>query len=63
MKRLRHFGQKTFQPSTFLMNDETFTVCFFTFVIFYDDVTLKVVEIIDFCKKFLKGLLNAFYDV
>ena len=39
------------------------TVCFLSFVIFYDDVTLKVVEIIDFRKKFLKGMVDAFYDV
>ena len=40
-----------------------YTVCFFSFVIFYDDVTLKVVEIIDFCKKFLKGMVDAFYVI
>ena len=39
------------------------TVCFFLFVIFYDDVILKVVEIIDFRKKFLKGMLDAFYVI
>ena len=46
---------------TFLSNNST--VCFFSFVIFYDDVTLKVVEIIDFRKKFLNGMVDAFYDV
>ena len=39
------------------------TVCFFSFVKFYDDVTQKVVEIIDFCKKFLEGMVDAFYDM
>ena len=40
------------------------TVCFFSFVIFYDNITLiKVVERIDFRKKFLKGMVDAFYDV
>ena len=42
---------------------QTSTVCFFSFVIFYDNVTLKVVEIIDFCKKNLKGKVDAFCDV
>ena len=37
------------------------TVCFFSFVIFYDDVTKKVAEIIDFRKKSLKGRVDAFY--
>ena len=32
--------------------DTRHTVCFFSFVIFYDDVILKVVEIIDFRKSF-----------
>ena len=41
----------------------SFTVCFFSFVIFYDDVILKVVELIDFRKKFLKGMVDAFYVI
>ena len=40
-----------------------YTVCFFSFVIFYDDITQKVLEIIVFWKKFLKDIGNAFYDV
>ena len=40
-----------------------FTVCFFLIVIFYDDVILKVVHIIDFRKKFPKGMVNAFYVI
>ena len=39
------------------------TVCFFTFVKFYDDVIQKLVEIIDFRKKFLEDMRDAFYDV
>ena len=40
-----------------------YTVCFFSFVIFYDDVTKKVVEIIDFRKTFLGGMVDAFHDM
>ena len=40
-----------------------FIVCFFLSVIFYDDVTQKVVEIIDFCKKFQGGMVDRFYDM
>ena len=36
---------------------------FVSFVIFYDDVILKIVEIIDFRKKFLKGMVDAFYVI
>ena len=36
---------------------------FVSFVIFYDDVILKIVEIIDFRKKFLKGTVDAFYVI
>ena len=39
------------------------TVCFFSFGIFYDDVIPKVLEIIEFWKKFLEDIGNAFYDV
>ena len=39
------------------------TVCFFTFVKFYDDVTQKVVEIINFRKMSLEGVVDAFYDM
>ena len=39
------------------------TVCFFSFEILYDDVTQKVVEIIDFCIKFLGGMVDAFCDM
>ena len=39
------------------------TVCFFSFVIFYNDETQKVVEIIDFRKKFQGGMVDAFYDM
>ena len=39
------------------------TVYLFSFVIFYDNVILKVVEIIDFRKKFLKGMVDAFYVI
>ena len=39
------------------------TVCFFSFGIFYDDVTPRVLEIIEFWKKFLEDIGNAFYDV
>ena len=39
------------------------TVCFFSFVKFYDDVTQKVVEIIDFRKLSLEGIVDAFYDM
>ena len=42
---------------------EEITVCFFSFEIFYDDVNPKVFEIIDLRKKFLKGMVDAFYDV
>ena len=45
-------------PSIFHCN----TVCFFTFVKFYDDVFQEVVEIIDFWKKFWEGMRDAFYD-
>ena len=38
------------------------TVCFFSFVKFFDGVTQKVVEIIDICKMSLEGIVNAFYD-
>ena len=38
-----------------------YTVCFFSFVIFYDDITEKVIKIIDFRKKFLEGIVDAFY--
>ena len=38
---------------------DIYTVCFFSFVKFYDDVTRKVVEIINFCKKFLDGIVDA----
>ena len=40
-----------------------FTVCFFSFVKFYDNVTQKVVEIIDFRKMSLEGIVDAFYDM
>ena len=36
---------------------------FVSFVIFYDDVILKIVEIIDFRKKFLNGMVDAFYII
>ena len=36
---------------------------FVSFVIFYDDVILEIVEIIDFRKKFLKGMVDAFYVI
>ena len=39
------------------------TVCFFPFGILYDDIASKVLKIIEFCKKFLKEMGNAFYDV
>ena len=39
------------------------TVWFFTFGIFYDDITQKVIEIIEFWKKFLKDSVNAFCDM
>ena len=39
-----------------------YTVCFFSFVKFYNNVTRKVVEIINFCKKFLDGMVDAFAD-
>ena len=39
------------------------TVCFFSFVKFYDDVNQKVVEIIDFRKMSLEGIVDAFYDM
>ena len=39
-----------------------FTVCFFSFVKFFDDVTRKVIEIINFCQKFLEGMVDAFSD-
>ena len=39
------------------------TVWFFTFEIFYDDITQRVIEIIQFCKKFLKANDDAFYDL
>ena len=39
------------------------TVCFFSFGIFYDDITQKVLKIIEFGKKFLKDIGNAFCDV
>ena len=43
--------------------DHNFWQSFFSFVIYYDDVNLKVVEIIDFRKKFPKGMVNAFYVI
>ena len=39
------------------------TVWFFMFEIFYDDITQRVIEIIQFCKKFIKANDDAFYDV
>ena len=36
---------------------------FFSFEIFHDDIASKVLKIIEFCKKFLKEMGNAFYDV
>ena len=39
------------------------TVCFFSFVKFYDVITQKVVEIIDFRKMSLEGIVDAFYDM
>ena len=36
---------------------------FFPFGILYDDIASKVLKIIEFCKKFLKEMGNAFYDV
>ena len=39
------------------------TVCFFSFGIFYDGITQKVLEIIEFWKTFLEDMRNAFYDV
>ena len=36
---------------------------FFSFGILYDDITPKVLKIFRFCKKFLKDMGNAFYDV
>ena len=36
---------------------------FFSLVIFYGDITLKVVEIFDFRKKFIKGMVDAFYVI
>ena len=45
------------------MEVSLFTACFFSFVIFYDDVTLKVVEMIYFRKKFLKGMVDAFHVI
>ena len=43
--------------------EKVITVCFFSFGIFYDDVTPRVLEIIEFWKKFLEDIGNAFYDV
>ena len=43
------------------MNLGVYTVCFISFVIFYDDVTLELFVITDFRKKFLKGMVDAFY--
>ena len=40
-----------------------YTVCFNSFVTFDEDVTQKVIEIIEFWKKFLKDSVNAFYDM
>ena len=39
------------------------TVCFFSFVKFFDHVTQKVVKIIDFHKMSLEGIVDAFYDM
>ena len=39
------------------------TVCFISFGTFDEDVTQKVIEIIEFWKKFLKDSVNAFYDM
>ena len=39
------------------------TVCFFSFVIYYDDVNLKVVEIVNFRKKFPEGIVDTFYVI
>ena len=39
------------------------TVCFFSFVKFYDDINQKVVEIFDFRKMSLEGVVDAFYDM
>ena len=39
------------------------TVCFFSFGIFYDGITQKVLKIIEFGKEFLKDIGNAFCDV
>ena len=40
-----------------------YTVWFFTFVIFYDDIISRVMKIFEFWKKFLKAYGDAFYDV
>ena len=39
------------------------TVCFFTIVIFYDDIISRVMKIFEFWQKFLKAYGNAFNDV
>ena len=39
------------------------TVWLFSFVTFHDDIILKVIEIIEFWKKFLKDYENTFYNI
>ena len=39
------------------------TVCFFLNATLHDGITQKVIEIIEFWKKFLKDSVDAFYDV
>ena len=39
------------------------TVCFFSNATLHDGITLKVIEIIEFWKKFLKDSVDAFYDM
>ena len=39
------------------------TVLFISFATFHEDVTQKVIKIIEFWKKFLKDSVNAFYDM
>ena len=57
------YSEIIFQWMSRNQNGLCITVFFFSFVIFYDDVTKKVIEIIDFRKKFLEGIVNAFYGL
>ena len=62
----RSFGRTlevTLYLSSIWMSHLRTTVCFFSFVKFYDDVTQKVVEMIDFRKMSLEGIVDAFYDM